>query len=236
MERRSFVKASLAASTGVEGADEDAGQPGQAAVLLGQAEEVGGMLGVLEVVRDRLVDRDGARTGGGIGRLAAVDGQAGLIVDCDVTDVPKENLVFLESMDRITENFEHAPERALADAAMGTIANLEGMETRHVDFYTPVESPLPGPGNPALRDDPTVPVAEADWPKMSRGSPSTSLMASPAPGVRLRARAAPLRAVVDHHYFDDCPAGLGRFSARRHRILIDGEQHLAGDGFTKFTG
>jgi transposase len=100
----------------------------------------------------------------------AVDGTSGLIVDCDVTDVPKENLVFLESMDRITENFEHAPERALADAAMGTIANLEGMETRHVDFYTPVESPLPGPGNPALRDDPTGPVAEADWPKLPRNA------------------------------------------------------------------
>jgi len=37
---------------------------------------------------------------------AAVDGARGFIVDCDVIDVPKENGVFLESMDWIAENFE----------------------------------------------------------------------------------------------------------------------------------
>jgi transposase len=99
---------------------------------------------------------------------AAVDGTGGLIVDCDVIDVPKENLAFLGSVDRITEDFERPPARVLADTAMGTIANLEGMETREVEFYTPVESPLPEPGNPALREDPRVPVAEADWPKLPR--------------------------------------------------------------------
>jgi transposase len=101
---------------------------------------------------------------------AAVDGGGGFIVDCDVTDVPKENLVFLESMDRIAENFERSPWRAMADTAMGTIANLEGMESRNIDFYTPVESPLPEPGNPALREDPTVPVAESDWPQLPRNA------------------------------------------------------------------
>ncbi len=38
-----------------------------------QAEEVGRVVSVLEVVRDRLVDGYGARAGGGIGRGAAVD-------------------------------------------------------------------------------------------------------------------------------------------------------------------
>jgi hypothetical protein len=78
--------------------------------------------------------------------------------------------VFLESMDRIAENFERSPLRAMADTAMGTIVNLEGMESRNIDFYTPVESPLPEPGNPALRADPTVPVPEADWPKLPRNA------------------------------------------------------------------
>jgi hypothetical protein len=99
---------------------------------------------------------------------AAVDGKGGLIVDCDVIDVPKENLAFLGTVDRITENFERPPERVLADTAMGTIANLQGMETRKVEFYTPVESPLPEPGNPALRENPSVPVAESDWAKLPR--------------------------------------------------------------------
>ncbi len=39
-----------------------------------QAEQVGGVVGVLEVVGGRLVDRHGASAGGGIGGLAAVDG------------------------------------------------------------------------------------------------------------------------------------------------------------------
>ena len=101
---------------------------------------------------------------------AAVDGANGMIVDCAVIDVPKENGVFLESMDRIAENFERSPLRAMADTAMGTIANLEGMETRNIDFYTPVESPSPEPGNPALREEPRLPVAEADWSKLPRNS------------------------------------------------------------------
>ncbi len=41
---------------------------------LAQAEQVRGVLGVPEVVGDRLVDRDGARTGRGIGGCAGVDG------------------------------------------------------------------------------------------------------------------------------------------------------------------
>jgi hypothetical protein len=100
----------------------------------------------------------------------AVDGASGMIVDCDVIDVPKEKGAFLESMDRIAENFEQLPLRAMADTAMGTIANLEDMEARQIDFSTPVESPVPEPGNPALRENPRLPVAEADWPNLPRNS------------------------------------------------------------------
>ena len=64
------------------------------------------------------------------------------------------------------------PSRALppelADGAFGTGRNLEGMETRGVDFYTPVESPAPQEGNPAQREDPRRPVAEKDWPNLPR--------------------------------------------------------------------
>ena len=42
------------------------------------------------------------------------------------------------------------------------------MEQRGVDFHTPVESPAPQEGNPAKREDPRQPVAEADWPKLCR--------------------------------------------------------------------
>jgi transposase len=97
---------------------------------------------------------------------AAVDGTSGFIVDCDVIDTPKENQELLGSVDRITEDFKRQPGKVLADGAFGTIMTLKGMEERQVDFYTPVESPLPEAGNPALRDDPSIPVTEADWPKL----------------------------------------------------------------------
>ena len=72
-----------------------------------QAEEVGGVVGVLEVVGDRLVDRDGARAGGGIRSGAAVDGdgvetrggrvahgdQASLLCSCLMGTIPDLALV-----------------------------------------------------------------------------------------------------------------------------------------------
>ena len=72
------------------------------------------------------------------------------------------------SVDRIEENFGKKIDNLSADKAFGTGANLEGMETRNVNFHTPVESPAPQEGNPAKREDPRQPVPEADWPKLPR--------------------------------------------------------------------
>jgi len=100
--------------------------------------------------------------------LAATDGACGFIVDCDVITGPTEHQELLSSVDRICEDFGRNPGAVAADAAFGTGANLKGMEQREVDFYTPVESPAPAEGNPARREDPRKPVAEADWPKLPR--------------------------------------------------------------------
>ncbi len=56
----------------------------------------------------------------------------------------------------------------MADAAHGMGENLAGMERRKVAFYTPMESSLPQPGNPACREAFRVPVPEEDWPKLLR--------------------------------------------------------------------
>jgi len=101
---------------------------------------------------------------------AAVDGTSDFIVDCDVISGPNEQNQLVASVDRIEENFGRKPEHLLADAAFGTTANLQGMDERGVDFYTPVESPLPQEGNPAKRDDPRQPVAAEDWPKLPRNN------------------------------------------------------------------
>ncbi len=42
------------------------------------------------------------------------------------------------------------------------------METRHVNFHTPVESPAPQEGNPAKREDPRQPVPETEWAQLPR--------------------------------------------------------------------
>ena len=99
---------------------------------------------------------------------AATDGTQNFIVDCDVIAGPNEHAELLSSVDRIEENFQQKPGSVSADKAFGTGANLEGMEQRGVEFYTPVESPAAEEGNPAKREDPRQPVPEADWPKLPR--------------------------------------------------------------------
>ncbi len=100
--------------------------------------------------------------------VAATDGAAGLIADCDVIAGPNEQNELLPSMDRIAENFGKKVDSLSADKAFGTGPNLEGMESRNVNFHTPVESPAPQEGNPAKREDPRQPVVEADWSKLPR--------------------------------------------------------------------
>ena len=89
-------------------------------------------------------------------------------MDCDVIPGPNEHNELLSSVDRIEENFGKKIDNLSADKAFGTGANLEGMETRNMNFHTPVESPTPQEGNPAKREDPRQPVPEADWPKLPR--------------------------------------------------------------------
>jgi transposase len=100
--------------------------------------------------------------------VAATDGVADFIVDCDVIAGPNEHHELLTSVDRIENNFGQKIDSLSADKAFGTGPNLEGMETRNVNFHTPLESSAPQEGNPAKREDPRQPVPEADWPKLPR--------------------------------------------------------------------
>jgi transposase len=96
------------------------------------------------------------------------DGTQDFILDCDVLAGPNEHTELLPSVDRVEKNFGQKPGGVAADKAFGTGVNLQGMEQRQVEFYTPVESPVPEAGNPAKRADPRQPVPEADWPKLPR--------------------------------------------------------------------
>lgn len=100
--------------------------------------------------------------------VAAPDGTCGFIVDCDVISGPNEQNELLSSMDRIREDYGKYPDQPSADKAFGTGPNLEGMESRGIDFHTPVESSAPQEGNPAKRDDPRQAVPESEWSKLPR--------------------------------------------------------------------
>jgi transposase len=101
---------------------------------------------------------------------ATTDGHRGFIVDCDVTAEVNEEGLAVSSVDRIEETFGQKPEKFLTDSGNNSGHVQEEMEQREVEFYAPVESSQPQEGNPAKRDNPTVPVPESEWAKLPRNS------------------------------------------------------------------
>jgi transposase len=99
---------------------------------------------------------------------ATTDGHRGFIVDADVLSEVNEGGAAVASVDRIEETFGRKPEKFLTDGGNNSGHIMAGMEERIVEFYAPVESSQPQPGNPAHREDPRQPVAESEWPKLPR--------------------------------------------------------------------
>lgn len=104
--------------------------------------------------------------------MAATDAHRGFIVQADVIPSTWEHLTTVDSVDEIEETFGERPGAMLADPAHATGPNMEQLEDREVEFFTPVESKQPQPGNPAFRDDPNKPVPEEQWDELPR-SPQT---------------------------------------------------------------
>jgi transposase len=102
--------------------------------------------------------------------LATTDGERGFIVDCDVIAQVNETNEAVPSVDRITENLGEKPERFLTDSGNISGAVQQAMEERGIEFYAPVESNRPQPGNPALREDLTQPVPASEWLNLPRNS------------------------------------------------------------------
>jgi transposase len=100
--------------------------------------------------------------------VVASDGVANYILECDVIPGPNEQNELLPIVDGVRETFGQKPGSVSADKLFATGSNLDSMEERKVEFYTPVESPVPQEGNPAKRDDPRQPVPEKDWPNLPR--------------------------------------------------------------------
>lgn len=99
---------------------------------------------------------------------ATTDGHRGFVVDCDVTSDVNEGSLATLSVDQIEEAFGEKPWTFLTDGGNNSGAVMHQMEQRRVEFLAPVESCLLQPGSPALRDDPTQPVANSQKSQLPR--------------------------------------------------------------------
>ena len=102
--------------------------------------------------------------------VATTDGENGFLVDVDVLAEVNESSAAAASVDRIEENFGAKPEKFLTDAGNHSGQVIAEMEERDVEFYAPVESNEPQPGDAAYRKDPTQPVPESDCPNLKRNN------------------------------------------------------------------
>jgi hypothetical protein len=100
--------------------------------------------------------------------VATTDGHSGFIVDVDVLAEVNESPAATASVDRIEQTFGQKPQRFLTDAGNISGQVMHEMEERGIEFYAPVESSQPKPGQPAYREDPKQPVPQSQWCKLKR--------------------------------------------------------------------
>ncbi|MCM2375267.1 IS1182 family transposase [Aporhodopirellula aestuarii] len=93
--------------------------------------------------------------------MAVTETGSGLIVDCEVVIGNVEHDQFCTIVDAVQSNFEIDIERVLVDSAYTTGANLSSAEAKEIELIGPLAE-VKCEDNPAIREDPTVPVAEED--------------------------------------------------------------------------
>jgi transposase len=93
--------------------------------------------------------------------MAVTETEHGFIVGADVVMGNVEHTVMIAMIDSIEDDFGATPDTMMGDGAYSTGPNLEAMEQREMELLSPAVREEK-PDNPALREDPTTPVAEAD--------------------------------------------------------------------------
>ncbi len=95
--------------------------------------------------------------------LVAVEGELGLIVSTTIFSSTNEQDYLVATVADVESSYAVTVEMVGADAAYSTISNILALEhEQQKDFVSPHRNGDPVIDNPAVRDDPTVPVAEAD--------------------------------------------------------------------------
>lgn len=98
---------------------------------------------------------------------ATVDIDSGIIVSADVISGTDEDKHLISAVEDVQECFglEEPPGELLADGMMSTGENLAQCEAMGIDLYSPIKLGS-SKDNPAVREDPSQPVAEADWDRL----------------------------------------------------------------------
>lgn len=95
--------------------------------------------------------------------MATVDVESGIIVSAGVIANSDEDKHMLSAVADVTESFglERPPGEMLCDGMMSTGDNLAACAEAGIDLYSPINVDS-SEDNPAIRDDPSEPVPEAD--------------------------------------------------------------------------
>lgn len=102
--------------------------------------------------------------------IVAAESRNGFIMDAEVFCQGGEGDQTVASVDRIEENFEKPPDRMLTDTNFGSGKNFAELAKRNVEAYIPVHRHSQSKENPAVRDDATQPVPEAERSKLPRNA------------------------------------------------------------------
>ena len=105
--------------------------------------------------------------------MAAVDGERGYVVDCDVHAEAGEAQTTIPTVERIAETFGANPKQFLADAGHATGPNLAALAQKGIDGYVPLGAEAEPTDNPAQRADPRQAVSAADWPRLPHNEKGT---------------------------------------------------------------
>jgi len=110
--------------------------------------------------------------------IVGVEGELGLIVSATIINSVNEQDYLVETVDEVEQTYGVTVNTVGADAAYSTGPNIAELEVqREKDFLSPHRNGDLSKENPAIRNDPTKPVAEADLDKLptdpSRGTFST---------------------------------------------------------------
>ncbi|MFG0264601.1 MAG: IS1182 family transposase [Rhodopirellula sp. JB055] len=152
---------------------------------------------------------------------ATVDIDSGIIVSEGVIAEANEDKEMIKAAEDVKESFglSEVPGEMLADGLMSSGENLAQCEEAGIDLYSPIKLGG-GPDNPAVREDPSVPVAETD---IERLPTTTTKKKDGTKSTKFNKNAFVYDAEADCYY---CPAGKQLPYANKTSQIENGRKRI----------